>query len=96
MAVISITRFQTGSTDAEEVQARHADLVSAVRATQPGLAEARLGRLDDGTWVGVWRWDSAARLQAARQAAHDMSAATAAFEVVRDATVEDIEILADL
>ncbi|MFF4624296.1 antibiotic biosynthesis monooxygenase [Nonomuraea jabiensis] len=96
MTVISVTRFQADPADAEQVQARHAALVTAIRATQPGLTEARLGRLDDGTWVGVWRWDSAASLQAARQAAPGTPAAAAAFALVRDVTAQDIEVLAEL
>ncbi|MFF0869746.1 antibiotic biosynthesis monooxygenase [Nonomuraea sp. NPDC003560] len=96
MPVISVTRFQADPADAEEVQARHAALVTAIRATAPGLTEARLGRLDDDTWVGVWRWNSAAALRAARQAAPGTPAAVAAFEVVRDVTAQDIEVLAEL
>ncbi|NUR88819.1 MAG: hypothetical protein HOY71_32430 [Nonomuraea sp.] len=93
MAVISITRFHADPAAAEQVRIRHAALVDAIRAAGPGLTEARLGRLDEETWVGVWRWDSAESLRAARQAAPGTPAAVAAFEVARDVTAEDIEIL---
>ncbi|MBF8185263.1 antibiotic biosynthesis monooxygenase [Nonomuraea sp. K274] len=93
MPVISITRFQADAAGADEVRARHAALVAATRDALPGLTEARLGRLDDGTWVGVWRWDSAASLQAARQTIPPTAVGVAAFEVVREATGEDIEVL---
>lgn len=93
MPVISVTRFQADPADAEQVRVRHTALVSAIRAAQSGLTEARLGRLDDETWVGVWRWDSAASLQAARQAAPRTPAATEAFALARDVTAEDIEVL---
>jgi quinol monooxygenase YgiN len=96
MPLISITRFQADPADAEQVRARHAALVSAIRAALPGLTEARLGRLNDETWVGIWRWDSAASLQAARQAVPGNAAATEAFALVRDVTAEDIEVLAEL
>ncbi|GGT27034.1 antibiotic biosynthesis monooxygenase [Nonomuraea spiralis] len=96
MTVISVTRFHADPADAEQVQARHAALVAAIRETRSGLTEARLGRLDDETWVGVWRWNSADDLRAARQAAPGAPAAVAAFEVARDVTAEDIEILAEL
>ncbi|MEV0198353.1 antibiotic biosynthesis monooxygenase [Nonomuraea sp. NPDC050691] len=96
MTVINVTRFQADPADAEQVQARHAALVTAIRATVPGLTEARLGRLDDETWVGVWRWDSAASLQAARQAVPGIPAAAAAFALARDVTAQDIEVLAEL
>jgi quinol monooxygenase YgiN len=96
MPLISITRFQADPAHAEQVQARHAALVTAIRATLPGLTEARLGRLNDETWVGIWRWDCAASLAAARQAAPGTTAATEAFALVRDVTAEDIEVLAEL
>ncbi|NUO99661.1 MAG: hypothetical protein HOW59_17240 [Nonomuraea sp.] len=96
MTVISVTRFQADPADAEQVQARHSALVGAVRATVSGLTEARLGRLDDETWVGVWRWSSAADLRAAREALPGTPAAVAAFEVARDVTAEDIEVLTEL
>ncbi|MEV4248280.1 antibiotic biosynthesis monooxygenase [Streptosporangium canum] len=96
MSTISVTRFQADPADADQVRARHAALVTAIRATQPGLTEARLGRLDDETWVDLWRWDSSASLQAARQAAPGTAAAVAAFAVAREVTAEDIEVLDEL
>lgn len=93
MSVITVTRFKADPADAEQVQARHAALVAAIRATQSGLTEARLGRLNDETWVGVWRWDSAASLRAARQAVPGDAAATQAFALTREATVDDIDVL---
>ncbi|GAA3609709.1 hypothetical protein GCM10022419_113420 [Nonomuraea rosea] len=91
-AVITVTRFQIDPADAEQIRARHAALVAATRKAAPGLTEARLGRLSDETWVGIWRWDSAASLQAARQAVPGSAEATAAFALTREAGVDDIEI----
>ncbi|MER5321711.1 antibiotic biosynthesis monooxygenase [Streptosporangium roseum] len=93
MPIITVTRFQADPADADELRARHTALVSATRAALPGLTEARLGRLDDETWVGIWRWDSAASLRAARQAVPGNAEAAAAFSLTRDAAVEDIEVL---
>ncbi|MEV1177125.1 antibiotic biosynthesis monooxygenase [Nonomuraea sp. NPDC049784] len=96
MPIISVTRFQADPADADQVRTRHAALVDAARAALPGLTEARLGRLNDETWVGVWRWDSAASLQAARQTLPGTDAGTAAFAVAREVTAEDIEVLDEL
>ncbi|MFC4114957.1 antibiotic biosynthesis monooxygenase [Nonomuraea zeae] len=93
MSVITVTRFQIDPADAEQLRARHAALVAAIRKTSPGLIEARLGRISDETWAGVWRWDSAASLQAARQAVPGSAEAAAAFALTREAGVDDIEIL---
>ncbi|MEV0811039.1 antibiotic biosynthesis monooxygenase [Micromonospora sp. NPDC050200] len=93
MSVVTVTRFRIDPADAEQLRARHAALVSTTRAALPGLTEARLGRLDDETWVGIWRWESAASLQAARQVVPANAEAAAAFALTREATVDDIEIL---
>ncbi|MFI7614703.1 antibiotic biosynthesis monooxygenase [Nonomuraea terrae] len=93
MSVITVTRFHADPADADRLRARHTALVAATRAVVPGLTEARLGRIDDDTWVGVWRWDSAADLRAARAAVPGNAAAAAAFSLTRDAAVEDIEVL---
>jgi hypothetical protein len=63
MAVVTITRFEIATVNAEESRARHAALVSAIRSAVPGLAEAGLGKPDDETWVGIWRCRSAGNIQ---------------------------------
>lgn len=94
MALIAITRFTADPADAAEVRARHAALVTAIRSSETaGLSEARLGRLDERTWVGVWRWDSAEHLLAARRGAPNQPAATEAFAIVTDVTGEEIELI---
>lgn len=39
MAAVTITRFKIDPVDAEELQVRHAALVSAIRSAVPGLDE---------------------------------------------------------
>lgn len=93
MTMVAITRFQAEPADAEEVRARHTTLVSTVRSLTDGLSEARLGRLDDRTWVGIWRWDSAEHLQAVRRQVADRPEAAAAFALVSDVTAEEVQIV---
>jgi quinol monooxygenase YgiN len=93
VAVLRITRFTADPADAKEVLARNTALVAAVRAASPGPAEASLARLDDKTWVGLWRWESAADAQATFDAAHSIPETAAAFALVKDATAEQAEII---
>ncbi|MBG0564447.1 antibiotic biosynthesis monooxygenase [Actinoplanes aureus] len=93
MPVVTVTRFQIDPADADELRARHAALVTATRAAVPGLTEARLGRIDDENWVGIWRWDSADSLRAARQAVPGGAEATTAFALARGPVASDIEIV---
>lgn len=94
MSLIAITRFEATTDDAADIRTRHNALVDAVRATIPGLTEARLGRLKD-QWVGVWRWESADDLKAARELAPTLAETKAAFALVREGTsaVDEIEVI---
>ena len=94
MSLIAITRFEATTDEAAEIQTAHNALVDAVRASVPGLTEARLGRLED-QWVGVWRWESADDLKAARALAPTLAETKAAFALVREGTsaVDEIELL---
>lgn len=91
--IIAITRFKASPEDTEEVKIRHAALVSAVRSAAPGLEEARLGRTEDGTWVGVWRWDNAESIRKAQELAQTLPEAKAAFALASDVTGETMELL---
>jgi hypothetical protein len=93
MATMTISRFEADPAAADDVCRRHAELVAAVRAATPGLVDARLGRVDDTHWIGVWHWESAERVAAARTAAPDLAETAAAFGLARDVTVDDVEIL---
>jgi hypothetical protein len=91
--MVAITRFKADHADADEVRARHTALVSVIRSVAPGLGEARLGRLDDRTWVGIWRWDSAEHLRTARRDVADRPETAAAFALVTDVTGEEVELV---
>jgi hypothetical protein len=92
MSVIRTTRYQSDAA-VEEILARRTAVISAVRAQYPGLIQARLTRLEDGTWVDHWVWDSAEHMQAASAGAPNIPEAGAAFAITSDATAETAEIV---
>ena len=93
MTMVAITRFKADPADADDVRVRHAALVSTIRSAASGLADARLGRLDDRTWVGIWQWDSAEHLRKAREAVANRPETAAAFALVTDVTGEEVELV---
>ncbi|MEV4417483.1 antibiotic biosynthesis monooxygenase [Catellatospora sp. NPDC049609] len=93
MSVVTMTRFTIDPHDAEELRVRHAALVAAVRSVTPGLVAAQLGKLDDQTWLGVWRWESAEHLRAAREIAPSQPTTADAFALAADVTVEQMDLV---
>lgn len=72
---------------------RRTNLIDGVRAANPAFAEATLIKLDDGSYLDIWRWDSAAEMQRALQAAGSIPLVGATLSLTTDHTVIDGEVL---
>ena len=92
MADIRIHRYVVDPADLEELLARRAELIAAIRVDHPGLAETRLVRLDDGAFLDTWRWDSAEQMHAALAQA-PFPEAGPAWSLTQEATSEDGEVV---
>lgn len=90
MSAITITRFTVDPANVDALRAEHAALVAAVKQADAGLEDVWLGRVSDTEWAGIWRWDSVASLQAARETPPER--ARAAFALVETPTVVEVEI----
>jgi hypothetical protein len=93
MADIRIHRYTVDPADHDEFLARRAAVIGAVRAQHPGLLQALLIRLDDGTFIDYWRWESPEQMRAALAAAPGFPEIPAAMSLTRDRTNEDGEIV---
>jgi hypothetical protein len=94
VADIRINRYSVNPADFDELLVRRAELISAIRADHPGLVEARLIRLENGTFIDAWRWGSREQMQAAlAAAAPTFPEVAAAMSLTRDRTAEDGEIV---
>jgi hypothetical protein len=94
MAVSRTHRYAVDPADLDQLIARRATLIAAVRAAHPSLTQTRLTRLEDGTCTDVWRWDSAEQMRAALADMPRLEAqAGAAWSLTRDATHLDGDIL---
>ena len=93
MAVSRTHRYTVDPADLDELIARRATLIAAIRAAHSGLAEARLTRLEDGTCTDVWRWESPEQMRAALADMPRFPQARAAWSLTRDATHVDGEIV---
>lgn len=93
MTVLRLDRFTIDPADTREMLARHAALVAVAKDAFPGLIDVQLAKVDDQTWIDVWRWDSLASAQAAVAGAAAVPAAGAAFALIKDVTVEFTEVV---
>jgi hypothetical protein len=95
MALIRTVRFTADPADADLVLERRGQLIAAIRARYAGPTETRLVRVDDRTWLDMWRWDSPEILSAALAGAPQLPEAAAAFAIARDITAEQGEVVAE-
>ncbi|WP_432949705.1 hypothetical protein ACQPXM_17160 [Kribbella sp. CA-253562] len=93
MSVLRLTRLTVTPADVDEMLVRRSALIEAVRKTTDGLTETKLARVDDETWLDVWRWESGDALDAVTAVAPTWPEAQAAFALVQDATVERLELV---
>ena len=92
MAVARTHHYTVEAADLDELLARRAALITAVRASYPGLTGTQLTRLEDGTFADTWRWDTAGSMRAARPAP-SLPEAQAAMSLVRDHSAGNGEII---
>lgn len=95
MSTVRIDRFTVEPQNAEKLVRHRNDLVEAVRAAAPGLLDTRLVKVDERTWVDMWRWDSlaSARAAAERARAGGFPEAGAVFALADDVTTEFTEVV---
>jgi SAM-dependent methyltransferase len=93
MPIIRTTRYTIAPENIDEALARRNSLIAVLRDRVAGPTSAQLCRLQDGTYVDIWRWNSHEDLQAAQAAAPSLPETAAAFALVPDAIAENAEIV---
>jgi len=93
MAIVRTTRFTADPADAATVLERRRKLIEAIRAAFAGPTETRLIRVDERTWVDMWRWDSPEIMNAALAGAPKLPEAAAAFAVAGDLSAEHGDVV---
>ena len=85
--VYEVVRSRVRAGCEQEMLALRPEMVAAVRKRFPDLLEARLVRMDDGTWLDIVRWRS-------REAAEQAAAAFAEVPEARQMAALVEEVLA--
>lgn len=84
MAVFELARYRVDPSKAGELQSRWQAAVAAVKASFPGLVEANLARLDERTWIDVWRWETLQAAETAAQGAPNLREAARLFGLINE------------
>jgi heme-degrading monooxygenase HmoA len=84
MAAFELARYRVDPQNTDELLTRWEAAVSAIRRTFPGLVGANLARLDEQTWIDVWRWESPEAAHAAAQGAPSVPEAAAMFSLIAE------------
>lgn len=82
MHALELARYHVDIDKAEQLRSRWPAAVAAVRARFPGLIDASLARLDERTWIDVWRWETLEAATAAAAGAGDLPEVAAMFALI--------------
>ncbi|HEX2054084.1 MAG TPA: antibiotic biosynthesis monooxygenase [Actinomycetota bacterium] len=84
MIAYELARYRVDPSNAGELMKRWPPAVEAIRKCFPGLVGAELARLDEQTWVDVWKWESREAAQVAAQGAPQVPEAAALFSLIAE------------
>jgi hypothetical protein len=88
-----IARFHVDPDDTEKMLTARGELIAAIRRRGPGLIQASLGRVDERTWLDVWRWQSRVDLDRALEAGPMIAEGPVVFALTQDLTTEDVSLV---
>jgi len=93
MATVRTHRYTLTPDHAEKFLAQRADLIGQWREAGFDLVETRLYRLEDGTYLDVWRWASDAVMAKAFAAMGELPMVRATMGMTSDRSAVDGELV---
>lgn len=93
MATVRTHRYTLAPDQVERFLAQRAELIGQWRAAGFDLVETRLYRLEDGTYLDIWRWASEEQMAQAFEAMGDIPLIGATLGMTIDHSAVDGEQL---
>jgi hypothetical protein len=82
---LELVHFKTDPADEAAMLASRPAAVAAIRASCPGLLDARMFRGEnDGEWIDVWFWESLAAAKSAAESAGNLPDAQTFFAFITE------------
>lgn len=93
MATVRTHRYTVETGSLATMLEHRTNLIDGIRSANPAFAEATLIKLDDGSYLDIWRWESAEDMQRASQVAASIPLVGATLSLTADHSVLDGEVL---
>jgi hypothetical protein len=93
MATVRTHRYTLAPDRVAEFVAQRAELIGAWRAAGFDLVETRLYRLEDGTYLDVWRWASEEVMAKAFAAMGELTLVATTLGMTSDHSAIDAELV---
>jgi hypothetical protein len=93
MAVVRTHRYTVETGKLAQLLEQRTTLIRGIRSANPAFTEATLIRQDDGSYLDIWRWESAAALRGAAEEAKNFPLVGATLALTTDHSVVDGEVL---
>ena len=93
MSVVRTHRYTVETGKLAELLEQRTTLIQGIRSANPAFTEATLIRMEDGSYIDLWHWESAEAMQAAAAAAKNFPLVGATLALTTDHQVVDGVVL---
>jgi hypothetical protein len=93
MAVVRTHRYTVETGRLAQLLEQRSALIQSIRSANPAFTQATLIRQDDGSYLDIWRWDSAEAMAGAASAARSFPLVRATMALTTDHCAVDGEVL---
>lgn len=93
MAVVRTHRYTVATGKLAQLLEQRSTLIQGIRSANPAFTEATLIRQDDGSYLDIWRWESAEAMRGAAEAAKNFPLVGTTLALMTDHAVLDGEVL---
>lgn len=93
MTVVRTHRYTVETGKLDQLLERRTKLIQGIRSANPAFTEATLIRQEDGSYLDIWRWESAEAMRGAAAVARIFPLVGATMALMTDHAVVDGEVL---
>jgi hypothetical protein len=93
MAVVRTHRYTVETGKLAQLLEQRTTLIQGIRSANPAFIQATLIRQEDGSYLDIWRWESAEAMRGAAVVAKNFPLVGATMALTTDHSVVDGDVL---